>query len=158
MNYKLHKVLLLAVVIVISACDLDTVYFHYGHTPIQGWEKNDTLTFDVGPIERPGIYDTNLGLRINGAYPFTTLALIVEKTIYPRKQVLTDTVICKLTSEGNDARRHGTSYSQYTTQTSGITLSPGDSIHITVRHCMKRDILPGISDIGMRISYRKKGI
>ena len=28
----------------------------------------------------------------------------------------------------------------------------GDSIHVAIRHDMKREILPGVSDIGIKIS------
>lgn len=140
-------------VTLLTACDLGTVYYHYGHTPIHGWEKNDTLTFDIGPVERPGKYNTNIGLRINNSYPFINLALIVEQTIYPQKQVITDTIICNLKKDKWNERRRGTSYSQYTQAIGEVTLSPGDSIHVTIRHCMKRDILPGISDIGLKMKY-----
>lgn len=32
-----------------------------------------------------------------------------------------------------------------------MTLVPGDSLQISVRHDMKREILPGVSDVGIKI-------
>ena len=34
-------------------------------------------------------------------------------------------------------------------------MNQGDSIHITVRHDMKREILPGVSDIGVKVELAK---
>lgn len=154
MRKSLSYIIMVFIVTLLYACDMDTVYYHYEHTPIQGWEKNDTLSFDIGPIDRPGMYDANIGLRINGSFPFTRLALIVETKIYPRQQVITDTVMCNLTSKRGVSSRHGISYSQYTSPAGEITLSPGDSLHVSIRHCMKRDILPGISDIGIHLKHK----
>ena len=53
-----------------SSCKDSMVYDSYSHTPIAGWEKNDTLSFDIPPLAASGYYQEHLGLRITGAYPF----------------------------------------------------------------------------------------
>lgn len=136
---------------ILMACGMKTIYSHYNHTPIQGWEKNDTLTYDINPVKHQGIYATTLGLRINGSYPFMSLALVVERTILPRHEVKTDTIMCKFTDSEGNSHRKGTSYFQYTVPAGYMHLLENDSVHITIRHCMKRDILPGIADIGVMV-------
>ena len=37
-----------------TSCDTNTPYYHYAHTPIDGWEKNDTLRYDVQPLKKGG--------------------------------------------------------------------------------------------------------
>jgi hypothetical protein len=32
-----------------------------------------------------------------------------------------------------------------------IRLNEGDSLHVLVKHNMKREIMPGITDIGLRV-------
>lgn len=140
--------------LLLTACDVNTVYFRYDHTPVQGWEKNDTLTFDVQPLERPGYYSTTIGLRINDSYPFTSLVLVMEKTVYPNRRIETDTIVCRFTDKEGNSHRQGTSYYQYSFEAGTSQFAPGDSLHVTIRHCMKRDILPGISDIGIRLSKK----
>ena len=49
---------------------------------------------------------------------------------------------------------HGISTYQYNFHLTTLTLNEGDSLHIAVRHNMKREILPGISDIGIRLSQQ----
>ena len=129
-------------------------YDTYDHTPIAGWEKNDTLTFNVPGISKTGVYGMDLGLRINGAYPFMGLTLIVEQTYFPDREKKTDTLNCKLIDKQGIHEGQGISYYQYDFHVGDLQLSQGDSIHITVRHDMKREILPGISDIGIQLERK----
>lgn len=147
-------IVILMVAGLLTACNSRKVYDQYDHTPISGWEKNDTLTFDIGKQADSGRYDMNLGLRINNTYPFIGLTLIVEQTVFPGKATHSDTLNCKLTDRYGRFMGHGVSYYQYHFKVNELSLQQGDSLHITVRHDMKREILPGISDIG--ISLKKQ--
>ena len=86
MKKTVYFIVLTAIVHILSACSGSTVYDEYAHTPIAGWEKNDTLSFEVSPLLEPGHYRQSLGLRITGAYPFMGLTLIVEQTVYHRNR------------------------------------------------------------------------
>lgn len=146
----------------LSSCKDTLVYDQYSHTPIAGWEKNDTLSFEVPPLATSGYYQEQLGLRITGAYPFMGLTLIVEQTIYPNKDKKwekiekVDTIQCNLTNKDGITKGQGISYYQYNFPINVYRFSERDSIHVTVRHDMKREILPGISDIGMKLSRVKE--
>ena len=101
MKKTVYFIVLTAIVHILSACSGSTVYDEYAHTPIAGWEKNDTLSFEVSPLLEAGHYRQSLGLRITGAYPFMGLTLIVEQTVYHRKRKIPgeckiDTVNCQL--------------------------------------------------------------
>ena len=132
------------------SCDTNTPYYHYAHTPIDGWEKNDTLRYDVQPLKKGGEHQITVALRLNGAYPFRKLYLIMEQDIYPRLQYKTDTICFDVTSKEGRFTGNGISYYQYTVPVCREHFIENDSIHITIRHAMKRDILPGISDIGIK--------
>lgn len=146
--------IVVAVALLCGACTDERVYDHYNHTPITGWDKVDTLIFDVPPMRAGGRYGTNMGLRINKSYPFMSLTLIVEQTVFPSKKTYTDTLVCKLIGDDGSVRGQGISSYQYRYHVSELTLHAQDSLHISVRHNMMREILPGISDIG--ISLEKK--
>lgn len=119
--------------------------------------KNDTLSFDIPPLAASGYYQEHLGLRITGAYPFMGLTLIVEQSIYPdshnrkEKTVKIDTIQCKLIDKNGATTGQGISYYQYNFPINVYQLNKNDSIHVTIRHDMKREILPGISDIGLKV-------
>ncbi len=149
---KIWGSLLLSTLALCMACTEGKVYHHYDHTPIAGWEKVDTLTYNVPALADSGLYATDLGLRINNSFPFMGLTLIVEQTVYPSHQRLIDTLNCKLMGQDGTAKGQGVSYYQYHFKVSQTLLHQGDSLHITVRHDMKREILPGISDIGIAVN------
>ena len=149
-----HTLYCVCIVMGISSCDTHTPYYHYAHTPIDGWEKNDTLQYNVEPLKIGGEYLTTVGLRINGAYPFRKLYLIMEQVIHPSLQHRTDTICFDVTSKEGRFTGNGISYFQYTVPVCKEILQEKDSIHIIIRHAMKRDILPGISDVGVKLERK----
>lgn len=137
----------------LAACD-GRVYNQYRHTSVAGWEKSDVLFFDVPAVAEGGLYAVDLGLRVNGTYPFTRLTLVVEQTILPRDTVVRDTVECQLIDDNGVHLQHGISYYQYTQPVRQLELAEGDSIHACVRHDMQRDILPGVCDVGLQVAKK----
>lgn len=154
MRRSLSKILvavLAVVVMTLFSCKSRTVYNHFEHTPLEGWEKNDTLFFDVCPIREGGQYREELGLRIDGHYPFMSLQLTVEQTVLPMGHLQHDTLNCSLVSHGGQPKGDGISNYQYSFRLSSMVLNKGDSLHICVRHNMKRELLKGIADIGIKL-------
>lgn len=149
---KIWAVTILFALSLCAGCTKGKVYHHYNHTPVTGWEKVDTLVFNVAPVAEAGRYGTDLGLRTNTLYPFTSLTLIVEQTVYPSRFHKADTLNCKLIDKNGNTKGQGVSYYQYHFHVSQMQLHPKDSLHVTVRHNMKREILPGISDIGIALT------
>lgn len=178
-------VIIIAVCLVaFASCTGNMVYDHYEHTPISGWDKVDELTFDVPALKDSGRYATNLGLRVNDAFPFQSLTLVVEQYVYPtsiqnsksktqtskserinpfakevkvkrvvgKPKVYVDTITCSFFDRKGAVEGQGISYYQYHFRVSELDFQQGDSIHIVVRHDMKREIMPGIADVGISIS------
>lgn len=148
-----------------ASCTGKKVYDHYEHTDIAGWDKADTLFFAVQPLDVGGRYATELGLRINDAFPFQSLTLIVEQTVIKKaigdhkvpktkleSQKHIDTLTCTLFDNKGAVKGQGISYYQYHFRVSELSLHQDDSLQITVRHDMKREIMPGIADVGISIS------
>ena len=132
-----------------TSCNGNKVYDQYNHTPITGWEKNDTLTFSVPRMTEAAVYSSELMLRINEDFPFMSVTLIVEQKVIPGMDVKTDTLKCRLIDQKGNFSGQGISYHQYIFDMSPIQLQQGDSIHVRIRHDMKREILPGVSDVGI---------
>ena len=150
--YNIVSVVMMAAVAV--SCATDTVYYSYAHTPVAGWEKNDTLTFNIPGMAAPGTYSQQVGLRMTSAFPFTSISLIVEQRIMPRGKVLTDTIKCPITDIRGNFLGDGISSFQYMFPLREVTLNKKDSIHVSIRHNMKREILPGVSDIGLKMEFK----
>ena len=87
------------------------------------------------------------------------LTLIVNQSIFPKdklqgmeKTEKSDTIQCDLIDKSGATKGQGISYYQYNFPINAYRFASGDSIHITVKHNMKREILPGISDIGIKMN------
>lgn len=143
---------LLTVALTTVSCNRKTIYSHYEHTPISGWEKNDLLSFSLSPLPHDGLFREEVGVRINSAYPFMGLTLIVEQQIMPSGTTRSDTLWCKLIDNDGTIQGQGISYYQYSFHLCNLHLLKGDSLSVSIRHNMKREILPGISDIGLTLS------
>ncbi len=136
------------------SCSSNVVYDKYEHAPLSGWERNDTLVFNVPKMTEDATYCQSVGLRMTGTFPFTSLSLIIEQHVCPSGKVVADTIKCPITDERGNFLGDGISAYQYSFQLRELTLSRGDSLHVTVRHNMKREILPGVSDVGLLLQRK----
>ena len=146
--------LLLLLISALSACDNKKVYDKFVHTPLAGWEKNDSLVFTIPKIKDTGEYILSLQMRTNNSFPFMNVVLIADRKIIPKGTSSSDTLICHLSDNKGNSLGTGINIYQYRFHVNSLRLDVGDSLRITIRHDMKREILPGISDIGMTLSRK----
>ena len=142
---------MLTVAATVMSCNRKTVYDHYQPVAQEGWNKDDTLTFTVRPLAKGGVFKEEIGLRTTGDYPFMGLCLIVEQTVLPSDVTRCDTLRCSLTGDDGNVKGRGLSCYQYRFHLTNITLADGDSLRVRIRHNMRRENLPGITDVGIRM-------
>lgn len=142
----------IAILITMAACTKGTLYHRFMSTPVAGWEKNDSLVFGIPKVKEHGLYRQELLLRTTGTYPFTSITLIVKQHKTPGGTTETQTVKCPLTDKNGNMNGHGVSAYQYKFDVRDIEVKPGDSLTVCIRHDMKREILPGISDVGIKMT------
>lgn len=147
----------MAITALLTGCDRHTVYNHFEHTSISGWERNDTLVFVTSPLAA-GSYDEQLALRISGQYPFMSVSLVVEQTAQPTHQLIRDTLVCNLIDKEGIIKGHGVSSYQYLFPLKRVRVEDETTLHIAVYHDMKREILPGITDLGIIIKSADDGL
>ena len=147
--------LLLTAAILLTACSESTVYDTFQHVDNMGWEKNDILTYSIPEIPSEGEYALSLSLRIGNEYPFQNLQMIVSQEIFPSILTTTDVVTFTITDKLGKKAGDGVTLYQYSLPVRTTHYSTHDSISVRVRHDMKREILPGIMDVG--ITLKKTG-
>ena len=76
----------------------------------------------------------------------------MEQVINPRNQIRIDTLSCRLIDKNGMVKGRGLSYYQYNFHLTTLQLNAGDTLNVRVRHHMKREILPGIANVGIRLS------
>ncbi len=143
---------LLAFVLGLAACNHQVVYHHYEHASESGWEKNDTLKFFVSPVPEAGSYQEDIELRVVNTFPFQSLTLIVEQTVIPLGDTQRESIECRVMNKEGHPTGPGISFYQYSFPVKTMELNKGDSIQINVMHNMKREIMPGIADVGIKLS------
>lgn len=146
--------LLLTVAMVFAACDRKKVYAHYEHSDSEGWEKTDTLRFSIPPVKEDGKYQETLGIRSNNSFPFKSLTVTVEQTVLPKGEKKNYTLNCSITDDLGSKKGDGISLFQYEFPITKLDLQKGDSIEIAIVHDMKRDILPGLRDVGIMLDKK----
>ncbi len=148
----MRRLAFISIFFLLLSCTGRKVYDTYHHTFISGWDRGEVLSYDVPRVKTTAKYSTMLGLRVSDGYPFQSLTLIVEQTVYPKKTTRRDTLNCQIYDSRGTIRGKGISCFQYHYQVSQMNLQEGDSLHVTVRHDMRREIIPGIADVGIEIS------
>lgn len=155
--------MVLAVTIALCSCNRKTIYHHYEHTSLAGWEKSDTIVFCVPPVPQSTVLHEEVELRISDRYPFMGLSLVVEHTTLPAGTtpkagkalpaglVRTDTLNCSLVDENGNFKVKGVGYYQYHFHLTDISVNEGDSLVVALRHAMRRETLPGIADVGIKL-------
>lgn len=141
----------LAAVLLLSCCEKGMTYHHYEHISIDGWDRCDTLHFVTEAVSRPGHYYEQVGLRIRGDYPYTAISLIISQQIIPSMEQRIDTLLCNVIDNDGIPIGKGISQYQYMFPLNVPYLKKGEYLRITIRHDMKREILPGVADVGMKI-------
>jgi len=153
-NKHLLTILILAVAAVFTGCDRNKVYSHYEHVPTEGWEKIDTLFYEVPPVKEAGTYQEEIGIRTGIDFPFQSLALVVAQEIYPQGKHFQTVKNCVLFDETGKERGDGISRFQYVFPLTDIQLNKGDSLRICITHNMRREMMSGISDIGITLTKK----
>lgn len=146
-----------AVVLLLTlcGCQRQIVFHQFQHIAEPGWDKTDTIHFDIAPLKTDGYYSLDAELRTDKNYPFQKLAIEIEQTVYPSKVTYHNELDCNLINEEGVIGGDGISYFQYRFHVSDISLHQGDSIHLSLTHNMKREIMPSIADVGVLLRIQK---
>lgn len=152
-NRHLFIILALAMLTLYS-CNSRKVYSQYEHVEASGWEKADTIWYVVPPVSKSGTYREELGLRSNGHFPYQELTIEIRQIIWPKGEQQFYRINCPLFENNGKAKGSGISLYQNEFLISDIQLNKGDSLRIAVIHQMRRNQIPGITDVGISLSQQ----
>ena len=161
MTHKVFSLLYIIALMVIAvgavSCSDPRTYDQYKNVSLQGWSRNDTLTFDI-PRQWEGNYQLDLCLRAAQTYPYRNISMIMDRKVIYYKQhkkqekTYSDTINCEIINDkGILVGQKGISNTEIRQAITAFRLNRNDSMHVTIRHIMSRESLPGISDVGIRL-------
>ena len=108
MRHKVSTLLYIIALMVITmgaaSCSDPRTYDQYRSVSLQGWSRNDTLSFDI-PRQWEGNYQLDLCLRATQTYPYRNISMIIERNIIyyrqrkKREKTYNDTINCEIIND-----------------------------------------------------------
>lgn len=161
--HQAYRTIYVAVAIIAAAaftsCFDNTIHFEYKGTNIGGWNRDDSITFSVKPLEESSYYFEEIGIRANVDFPYERLHLIVRQEVVSttdstRRTVITDKVSLPIYDEEGNPTGTGVNLRQYQIPLKTVKLQAGDSIQVSIKHNMRDSIICGIADVGVKLEVR----
>lgn len=158
-HHIIYRLMVVAAATMLGACSDTRTYDHFEHTNARGWYGEEAVAFGV-PRQWAGVYTMTLNVRTTPAYPYLNAAFVVETTVIPGRSarknnvppVRRDTVSLAINDRiTQPVGQHGISVTEHSVPVCALELQEADSLHVTVRHLMQREELPGVSEIGLRL-------
>lgn len=142
---------LLGLILLFVSCNGPIVYSRYQGIQGRSWDKEDEyfFTFDITETNIP--YDISLEIRNNNLYPFQNLWVFWGQE-QPSGTITKDTLECVLADDYGKWLGKGISLFETSFPLkSAYTFPESGSYTIALRHGMRKENLPGIESIGIRI-------
>ncbi len=135
------------------SCQENTLVHEYKHTSPEGWDRTDTITFEIPPVAESGTYEVSLGLRLCNNFSYQDVHVTSEFHLEEPSMKKKDTV-CVITSDKDGKLLgYGIAYHQYEQPYTKIQLRKGQHGKIKVYHNMNKEVLPYLTDIGICIEH-----
>lgn len=118
------------------------------------WERGDVKTFLTPEVREDGDYDLTLLLRADRSFPYMNVTLVVGETLLPGGEKSFSTIKCAVFDEKGNSEGGGISLFQYSSPLGTRHLERGERLSVSVRHDMRREMLPGVADVGVMVVRR----
>lgn len=141
-----NLILLLLAVCTMTACDKQTVYHAFRSIPIEGWQRQDTICFDVNVPDSQTYYKLSVEVRNRNDYPYQNLQLSVSH------QSHTDTLQLTLADKQGIWKGEGWGGLYQTRILVGSTRIDRPGQHqFKIAYTFPDKTLQGINDVGIRL-------
>jgi gliding motility-associated lipoprotein GldH len=103
-------------------------------------------------VSQSGLYSLNIGMRTNTSFPFQTLSMVMTRSQKSEPKQHSDTVSCNIVDrEGKLLGRNGISSNEVRYHVRDIAMADSDSLFVCISHCMRRESLPGLTEVGLQL-------
>ena len=133
----------------LSSCTGSTVLHSYKPLPAEGWDRSDTVCFDVPKAEEDIDGALFIGLRTAAHIGMQDVVLAVEQCDEAAKALHRDTIHYTLTDDEGNATAQGVNYHQYENRQLPFRLQKGKSATVRIYHLMRSEDISGITEVGI---------
>jgi gliding motility-associated lipoprotein GldH len=144
-----------ALLLFMWACDFSRVYEDYKPIEKEGWHKDSLVSFNVDITDTISANNLMVNVRNMGNYPNSNIWLFV-KIYSPDGKCIGDTIEYTLADLSGKWKGSGIGdiFDNQFPFKSNVNFPVSGEYRVEVQHGMRKTILPGISDIGIRIEKR----
>ena len=135
----------------LAACTGGTVFHSYRPLPKEGWDRSDTICFDLPKAEKDIDGTLFIGIRTAANIGYRDVVLAVEQDFASPMVYRCDTIRYPLADAEGFALSPGVNYHQYESQHLPFHLQKGQSGSIRIRHLMMHEVIPNITELGIKI-------
>lgn len=139
----IDSITLLLVLFTMVSCQKDTFYHSYQPVDSTGWEKNDTLLFQLPTALHARSYDYEIGIRHKDSYKYRDIWLTINQ----------DTLHLYLADSIGNWKGSGIGEMRQMTQELSLPL-PDSIREFRITHIMQDNPITGIHDIGIQVKRR----
>jgi gliding motility-associated lipoprotein GldH len=143
-----------AVLLCASGCGPEALYADSLGVNAEGWKSAEAAEFRWEVSDTVRVHDLYIDVRNDATYPFSNLYLFVDFT-FPNGKTNRDTLAVELAdAQGNwlgSGSGHVHDHRIVWHDDARFPLQGQYAVRIV--HAMRRDPLPGITDVGLRVEY-----
>ena len=132
-------------------CTKGTLIHRYETVSSQGWERTDTLCFDLSEVEKPGKHLLSVALRYNNNFPYEGIWIVVEGNMKEPSAHWCDTLYFRTTDDEGTPLGQGVSLMQNSMPLKEMQLEAGQHGKFRVWHIMHREVMPTIREVGIKL-------
>lgn len=137
--------------VMLMGCTQGTLLHHYEAVSSEGWIRTDTLLFDIPKVECTADYDLNVGMRYYNKFPYEGVWIVVDGTLQEPSAHWCDTLYFRIADADGKPLGHGISLLQRDSLVRQIHLYEGQHGQLRLWHIMKREVMPGVREVGCRL-------
>ena len=138
-------------VVLLTACTGRVIYYKYQPVPQTVWSSDKPILFNIDSVRHEGDYKFQLSIRTGSSFPFQALWIVVEQHWTNPTTTRLDTIICPISDDRGNFTGQGISVYQQNYDIGTYTISKGSKAKIKISHIMRREQLPGVTDVGLQM-------
>lgn len=144
--------ILLLVASLCMACDEQVVYHSFQSLPTEGWQRTDTLFFNVEVPDSATLYNVSVEVRNRNNYPYQNLPLLIHYDSPEAQNIRRDTLKLKLANSAGIWIGDGWGGLYQSAFPAGlIRIGKAGEYRFKITHLLPDEVLPGINDVGIKL-------
>lgn len=134
------------------ACDKQTVYHNFQSLPTEGWQREDTLSFQVAVPDSATFYSISVEVRNRNNYPYQNLPLLICYDNPETQNFKKDTLEIRLADSTGVWSGDGWGGLYQSTLRAGmVRIGKAGEYRFRITHLLPDTLLPGINDVGIKL-------